>query len=234
MTRLTGIIRKIPTYKKNINFHTAQKKIRKGIKLTRGRSRVLRSTPRYSAIRLSVALVNVSSASDMDLPSLSSNRLICWRTNCFAHLQSLSYIAKWIKFQERSAANAQASVLTDWQALSHHRDNPSRRTQSNWHPFCRSMPDCVSKLNHAVACTWEGFLCLLSIGVTMNQPYEAAPIRETSAETRIIATDTINANVAATAPMDRKGFFSTSRAHRSQLTIRSLRRRPRVANRART
>jgi len=64
--------------------------------------------------------------------------------------------------------------------------------------------------------------------------YEAALILETSVDTRIIATDAINANVAATAPMDRNGAFSMSRAHRSQLTNRSLLRSPRVTNKART
>src|SRR6516165_10222854 len=62
--------------------------------------------------------------------------------------------------------------------------------------------------------------------------HEAALILETSADTTIIAIDAINANVAATAPIDRNGFFSISRAHRSQLTIRSLRRRARVTNEA--
>src|SRR5262249_16715897 len=67
-----------------------------------------------------------------------------------------------------------------------------------------------------------------------GHPYEAALILETSADTRIIATDAINVNVAATAPIDRNGFFSTSRAHRSQLSSFSLRRMPRVTNKART
>jgi hypothetical protein len=40
--------------------------------------------------------------------------------------------------------------------------------------------------------------------------YEAALILETSTDTRITATDTMNANVAATAPIDRNGAFSMS------------------------
>jgi hypothetical protein len=67
-----------------------------------------------------------------------------------------------------------------------------------------------------------------------DDPYEAVLILETSTDTRIIATDTINANVAATAPIERNGAFSTSRPHRSQVMSFSLRRRPRVTNRART
>jgi len=64
-------------------------------------------------------------------------------------------------------------------------------------------------------------------------PYEIALILEYSTDARIITTDTINANVAATAPIDLNGFFSISRAHRSELTSFSLRRRPRVTNKAR-
>ena len=56
----------------------------------------------------------------------------------------------------------------------------------------------------------------ISVVIEPGASYEAALILETSTETRIIATDAINANVAATAPIDRNGFFSTSRAHRSQ------------------
>ena len=73
-----------------------------------------------------------------------------------------------------------------------------------------------------------------TITVSASEHYAAAPIRETSAETRISATETINVNAPATAPIDRNGFFSTSRHQRSQFTIRSLRRRARVTNNAAT
>jgi hypothetical protein len=52
----------------------------------------------------------------------------------------------------------------------------------------------------------------------VSKHYEAMLIRETSMDTRIVTTDAMNTNVAATAPIERNGFLSTSRDHRSQLT----------------
>jgi len=74
----------------------------------------------------------------------------------------------------------------------------------------------------------------ISVVIEPAASYVAALILETSADTKITATDAINDNVAATAPIDRNGAFSTSKNQRSEVRIRSLRIKPRVRNKART